>query len=94
MRRQRLPKSRVQQIDAATLALDPRPRWVVKAVPCEEGSLSISPEFVAIASLIADIVKPNDQSSCETKVFERTPLFVEGANVRIAVGGKHVDDSQ
>lgn len=60
---------------------------MVKDVPREEGSLSIHPVSIAIPSEIADIVKPNDQSSCETNLLERTPLFVEGANVRTAVGG-------
>ena len=66
----------------------------MKAVPRKQGSMGISPVFVAIPSLIADVIKPNNQRSCETELLERTPLFIQVANARVAVGRKHVDDGQ
>lgn len=80
-----LAKGWVQQINATTLAFDPRSWWMLSAVPCKKSGQSVGTVFIAVPALIADIVKPDNQGGGVVELLDRAQLAIERAELRVAV---------
>jgi hypothetical protein len=78
-----LAKRWVQQINASALALDPWSRGMPVAIPCQESGLSFQLMFVAVATLVAGDIDPNDDSGGEVEPFYGVPLLPKHTQVRI-----------
>lgn len=67
---------------------------MLSAVPYKESGLSVSTVLIAVPALIADIVKPDNQSGGVVELLDRAQLIVERADLRIAACRKHLNQDR
>ena len=79
---------RIQQVDTGTLALDPRPRWMIGAIPRLQRGPGICEVLVAVAPLVTAVAESNHKTRRVHERQEPTKLALKGSDLPIAAVGK------